>query len=1426
MEKSTLPFVGKSRGTGKLRALRTHPVFRLFFALAMVIGNIAAFAQNAAPPAEAREDTLILDGTGYFRQYTEFGLMKLNGEILKNEGEKLFGQRFKELERNSKRLLGPKNFDWTKTDWREEAVYHFPSIQAGGDDSLAMSLLPTVPPPADWAKPGFDDAAFLRQRLGILSPLTTAWGAGRARSSVHRRALYARTYFEVPDPAKATDLTLRVVYRGGVRVFLNGEELAHAHLPEGVRGPERYATDYPQDAYLANADELPGNKDGNMVGDLRCPFDLARPSSKVKGCSEAYGGSFVNRAGWERLMKLRDRELGPLLLPARALRKGVNVLALEIRSSRYHPLIVPGAGDVKARGWNSSDGSNGSLDWDHLRLVNVELKSFSNSVPSVRKRPQGVQLWAEDVHNRLFDRDFNPVGWPAGSLRLVAAQNGSYAAQFGLSTDKQLSGLKAEVSELCGPGGVKIPASSMQIQYMIGHGLDELSQLGWFRSFNTQRREICSMSNVALYRYADGLNVYGKLPADAKAVLAAKTQFLKDFKFFDHITANPPAKVPANTCQPLWLTLHAPADAAPGAYKGVVTLRADNCQPLSLPLEAEIISWRVPGPLDFQMNVESEQSPYGVAKAYKCELWSERHFELMESSFKQLARLGSDWVFVPVLMHSELGNKGDPGPLKWLRGKDGTLSFDYTLLDRYLALAQKHLGRPKVICFLIMHGDQSPSNAVQIFNEATGKNEVVEVGPAQEAARGPLWRSFGVALFAHMKSLGLHNSLYFGHPFDDTFDPALIALMAEVLPEVGWATSGHMRRPDATFRAAAGVMGPDLGPKSMSGWMNQFLYFLTPRTGGSVLCVEGISTPFTWRVWCDRAIYAGMNGLGRVGADYFEGAWLEGVKSIGYNQVGRPCVQTLWPGESGVESGARNEVLLEGIQEAEARIFLEQALARKILSENLAAETQKVLDEHFRATLYIAAGGVDNLTMDTHGDWQARSRRLYQAAARVASQIGLDVNRTTFGRTKTATFHGGNEGKVGERLGGAAVRVPALGKTRLALKLRNWTTAPRSFKAVSDTSWIVPELASGTVTGQMELGILLDGKTLKAGTDVSGSLAVTDTVSGTSYSVDIDARVDTAMEFRVGQKVEYETGGGSGASGRHDVVIQSNPVFNVQLNQSETRTYLLANNTDSTLPWKISCSQDWFATEPAVGDLPAGATVPVKIVARPNDKKGAIHEVSLTLNVGGGAVAETYSFKVFVIPPYQAPSAPQGEAVFLNDLDQKKFLKAHFEKGQDGKDKAVRNQFFSPCFHRVRAYGENLNQIKEYTGAIEKWPAVPFTMSNKTFTRGLWVYPGHETIYNIENAGFTAFAAEVGFFDKFAKGHGANAGALVDFEIYVDGKLCSQSGLMGVSDAPRLLVAVNLQGVKELKLVTRRDNLLNDSACLATWGDPRFIKAK
>ncbi|MBM4042763.1 MAG: hypothetical protein FJ290_30105, partial [Planctomycetes bacterium] len=1078
--------------------------------------------------------------------------------------------------------------------------------------------------------------------------------------------------------------------------------------------------------------------------------------------------------GWRRVQTLRDRVIGPLKIAPSLLRKGVNVLAIEVRTSHYHPFILPTGG---VRRWGAHGGYE-NYTWDHCRLLRLELRDAAGKLPSMLARPAGVQAWAADMHTRVYTPDYNPAGLPSGVVRLVGARNGTYSGQVVVGTDRELTGLEAVCGGLAGDSIAMIPASAVQVLPMKGQPIWTLEFLGHDRSldlrFDPKYPRLTATGEVAAVRYG----IYEGLPAKPRHEIPAKVMEVYDrFRFFDHISAAWPEKVPADTCQALWVYLRVPSEAAPGLYRGTITVSADDVNPMTVPLEVEVAHWRVPDPLAFQTLVESEQSPYAIAKHYGAPLWSDEHFKLMEASFRQLARLGADWLFVPVLLNSELGNRED-SPIKWIRDKRGELRFGFATMDRYLDLAVKHWGVPRVICFLVMHGVSAPSSHVKLLDEAAGKEELVDVGPGQDAAvRRPLWQAFATALLEHVKARGMERSVYWGHVFDNIADPELITILREFAPHVHWAAGAHARQPDATFRATARAYGSDILDRSSCGWKNPFIHLLMPRAYGSVICVEGTSTPFTHRVMCDRAIYAGFNGIGRMGADYFDNAWFDGFRGREWYLVGRSCVQTLWPGEDGAEASARHETMLEGIQEAEARIFLEQCLERGVLKGGLGEQVRAVLDRHVRETLYIPGGACGIDLMDYTGDWRARSRRLYDAAAKAAEQVGLDVNVMALGAVEIKNFFQGKEQTV---FTGDGILVPALGKATATVMLRNWTNRPRAWRAAGSEPWLKPQKPEGQAPpGQHELAITLDGSGLKAGEAVVGTLTITDVAGGTEYPVKITAKVGEPVELLV-----------------------ERPVLNIVAGQPDSLTFKLANNTDGEQRFQFASAERWLKVAPASGKLGAGKAAFVKFTASPAKLPPGSVEVEVTLTAAGGAVAEKLAFTVYSVAEYQPPKAtPAGEAVLLDRLPWDKHGKAHESGSKKGEAPRM----------GARDGGKRKLAIGE-----------------KTYEHGLWVNPAHRTAYNIEGAGFETFAAEVGVATEVAKNierYGAARGQQVCFEVYVDGACRAQSGFMKATDGPRTLVVDGLRSVKELVLVTRTRGGA-DAAILCHWAEARLYRPR
>jgi hypothetical protein len=451
-----------------------------------------------------------------------------------------------------------------------------------------------------------------------------------------------------------------------------------------------------------------------------------------------------------------------------------------------------------------------------------------------------------------------------------------------------------------------------------------------------------------------------------------------------------------------------PADATPGQYRGTVEVTAEGMEPVSLPIEAEVLPWRLPDPKDFKTLVGCEENPYGVAKHYGVKPWSDEHFKLLEASFRQLARIGNTWLNVPVIARTEFGNRAD-SMIRWSRKAGGRLAFDYTLLDRYLDLAIKHWGAPtraaaeaagdpawapRVIQVVVMQGMKSQINPnapaqVTVLDEATGK---AALAPVDRAA----WEAFARSIVAHMRTRGLDKAMYWGAPLEGEADPQLKSILAAVAPNVFWTACGHEIMSNAKYclddrfyKVITDIRyhGGWRNFRDDEGWRSKTIHLANPRVGGTCFALHTTSHPFAYRVLADRSLAMGRTGFSWVGADEWAAIHYEAAEIVRWI-TGTPVLFTLWPGESGAESSARFEALLEGIQETEARIAIEQALGRGGVPQGVAARARKVLADHFNETTFFVGNSIIYSMEQYHYGWQSRSRRLFQAAAETAKALG------------------------------------------------------------------------------------------------------------------------------------------------------------------------------------------------------------------------------------------------------------------------------------------------------------------------------------------------------------------------------------------------------------------------------------------------------
>jgi len=814
----------------------------------------------------------------------------------------------------------------------------------------------TPVPPADWNSPDFDDSPW------VLSP-GPFYAFIKEGESYHGgfrpvMLIYARGKFPVEDPAKVDGLQLSLAFHGGAVVYLNGREIARVHLPAGEVQPTTPAEDYPPEAFF--------NPDG---GSLRY---------RHGGDPEKYPERFA----------MRTRRIEGLRIPGSLLRRGVNVLAIEL-----HRAPAPAAMFLnRTKECHASE----CVWWPRVALQSVRLTAPADSaVVANVARPEGLHVWNENLLSRVYLLSRGDPNEPIRPIELCGARGGVYSGKIVVGSTEPIRGLKAELGDLTGPR--TIPAASAQVRY----------------------------------GRMDGLRRYRS-----------------DVPYFDALDDTPPQEVPLAEYAPaavqtVWVTVRVPRDAAPGQYRAALRVSAERLGPVEVPVRLRVIGFTLPDPKDFITHVGLMQSPESVALHYGVPLWSDEHWKLIERSLAWMGHVGTKTLYITMVRRTHFGN--EHSMVRWVRQPDGSLEPDYRIAEKYLDLALKHLGTIRVVglyCWeplrtghysqKTFYGDRDI--LISVLDPATGK---------LEEAKGPDWGTpaacaFWKEAFDGMKQMlgkrGLEDAMMIGISGDYAPSKQVAEDLSSAAPEQKWIAQSHVFWDDVHGHAVGylvvlwGMVGlsdpayPALGGvRRFYGWRDAPLVVARfPRDElrlPSAPLGRWYIYPEEWMVaqgkWLTREdpaggdatrYWSGTCGFGRLGADFWpviedgqgrkervitrypdESSW--GQLTLDYSN---PAL--LAPGPDGAVATARLELLREGLQQAEARVFLEKALVdprqRARLGAPLAERCQAILDERVRDFIRAVGGkrSSDWLWFISAG-WQQRSEQLYAAAADVAEAL-------------------------------------------------------------------------------------------------------------------------------------------------------------------------------------------------------------------------------------------------------------------------------------------------------------------------------------------------------------------------------------------------------------------------------------------------------
>lgn len=783
-----------------------------------------------------------------------------------------------------------------------------------------------IPPiTGPWMEPDFDDSGWMIHQGAFLPGDPYPVGHGQ-RERNRKSRLFVRGGFVAEDVEALRDLRLSVQYRGGIVVYLNGHEVARGHVGGGPVDAGTMAADYDSRAVEFNPRE---------------------------------GEEKAAEAAQHRLRSLEE-----VALPVEHFEQGVNTLAFKVLAS---------AMPHEARG----DRHKGA--WATVGLQSVSLQAApAGAILSSKGKPEDVHVWSTLP---ITDLDVISHGNPADlvggvpPIRMTAARNTIVSGQAVVSAPEPVQGVRATLGHFTGEQGrLSLPDDAVRIRYPA--------------------------------RTIDGMDYEMRRP--------------------DVLVDEP---IGDQAVQPVWVTVAVPSDAPAGTYEATLTVEAEGLDgAVDVPVELVVHDWLCPDPLEWRSMVSLVQSPHSVAWHYDVEMWSERHLDLLAPSLSMMRKLGNNHVFVDVILPSFFAP--EHGVIVF-REEGDRLVPDFTFFDRFMDAYAEHVGEPQRLTLVVWepHLNRDPALTVTV-KKPDGSLENREVPMYGEPGSQQMWEPVLEGVRKRIEQRGWdERAIHVGVAGDVRPSGQTVEFFEQIAPfarwlvythgrgephtpdedgkvllDTGWPGTIHENAMSAGLREYPYNAGWNRGNRAggvrnglQRGWVSDWYEPILIYAGRGIL--HDNSDPASFRLFAGSQVFNRSQGFTRQGIDKWpvvnphdENAQPRRMVlgAGGWGNLYRQKVRAMAaPGAEGAVVTVRFEMMRQGLQDTEARIYLEQIVVDQEKRDIMGDDFEQQVKELVRAEVNYR--GVNNpyppYAWNPGTDWPERLDRMYELAAKAQRKL-------------------------------------------------------------------------------------------------------------------------------------------------------------------------------------------------------------------------------------------------------------------------------------------------------------------------------------------------------------------------------------------------------------------------------------------------------
>ncbi len=385
----------------------------------------------------------------------------------------------------------------------------------------------------------------------------------------------------------------------------------------------------------------------------------------------------------------------------------------------------------------------------------------------------------------------------------------------------------------------------------------------------------------------------------------------------DGLSHEPVYEIQSNDPLKLWLSIDIPSNASAGSYSGKFTIQS-NAQVLDFLMEIEVLAYQLPTAEEQQFHLDLWQFPAQVLTHYNTahpakiiELWSDAHFELFESAYQYLARMGQKVITT----HIKENALGSPSMVRWIRTTAGNWEYDFSAFEKYVESLTVWGISQQISCFSVVGWNKS---TIPFWDEATQRMMDLDA-PIGSISFNERWTDF----LNHLKPL-LESNGWFEKTvlYMDEVPASEMIIVIDLIKghDMNWKIGlahGHVLSNDITDNIydLSGI----LNVASSDGRENLQTSFYTSCTQtfpNNYVSVENSPAEMVWMGW--HAAREDSDGYLRWAFDYWQladpfdardGSNTAGDFSMGYRTSNESDLQFM--------SSIRLEMLHQGIQNFE-----------------------------------------------------------------------------------------------------------------------------------------------------------------------------------------------------------------------------------------------------------------------------------------------------------------------------------------------------------------------------------------------------------------------------------------------------------------------------------------------------------------------------